>query len=370
MPHFMSRVGIITYHRAYNYGSALQAFALNYFLRKNNHKVETIDYRTKAQDDIYRIFTPVRSLLDLFRNIQTLFMYRKMTVHKKRFDQFIAEFIPVTEQIETRTELDELNERFDYFVVGSDQVWNARCPDFTDAYLLSFVRDKSKCISYAASIGTNQIIPSLRSNFTKHLTDFQAISMREQQGAVEIETVLGKSVKTVLDPVFLLDRDEWSLVENPNYKLKEPYILCYFIGDIPGMRAIAKEMKARTKLNLVVIFKNLRDYLYPCKKKYDAGPKEFVSLINGAEYVYTNSFHAIAFSLIYHKRFWVYTSPSRCESGSQSRIYNLLETLQLQERIIDHIPTDLDCEIDFPRVDSRINSLKTDSINFLKMNLR
>lgn len=71
--------------------------------------------------------------------------------------------------------------------------------------------------------------------------------MREQQGAVEIETVLGKSVKTVLDPVFLLDRDEWSLVENPNYKLKEPYILCYFIGDIPGMRAIAKEMKARTK---------------------------------------------------------------------------------------------------------------------------
>ena len=154
----MKNIGIITYHKAYNYGSILQSFALNKYLRENGFHVETIDFQTQKQKQIYEIFENNISVLSVLRNIQSLFELRKLETKKNRFDMFLLNNIPLSKSIfYTTEELAKKNFNYDYYISGSDQIWNPNCTDFDEAYLLSFIKDKTKCISYAPSIGVNSL---------------------------------------------------------------------------------------------------------------------------------------------------------------------------------------------------------------------
>lgn len=326
------QIGIITYHRSYNYGSALQAYALCSFLTKINHHVEMIDYKTERQQDLYRIYSNKKNLMSLARNFQSFFYHKKLITHKKRFDEFIEELIPVTKkQYCTETELRKENWSYDCFICGSDQIWNPNCIDFDTSYLLDFVADKSKCISYAPSIASN-LDEKWYKIFQNELVNYRKLSVREKSGAGIISKITNRDVETVLDPVFLLSREEWMQFVHEG---ETDYILCYFIGDIPGMRECAKELGKKYKKKLVVINKNLRDWLIPCEKNYDCGPKEFVSLIYNASVICTNSFHAVSFSLIFNKEFYVFVDQGA--KSAKSRILDLFEELNLS-------PGALNCE--------------------------
>lgn len=339
------RIGIITYHKAYNFGSVLQAYALNRYLRDLGHDVETIDFQTEKQANLYTLFEPVNSMFSIARNLQSVRFLRSLRLRRKRFDDFLREFIPTSETVYfSLSDLNNADLDYDLFICGSDQIWNPNCQDFDEAYLLAFVKDKTKCIAYAPSIASHDINPQYHSLFRSQLKDFESLSVREISGAAVISKIIGREPTVVLDPVFLLDADKWrKLITAP--PVKQKYIFCYFIGDVAGMRHFARKMRKATGLPLVVVYKNIRDELYRNIKIYSAGPVEFLSLIAHAEYICTNSFHAVAFSIIFKKKFWVFIDDANVQS-SMSRIVDFTRMTGLENRVL----TAKKCEVKFDEV--------------------
>lgn len=317
--------------RAINYGSALQAYALNAYLRKQDFDVYTIDYTTESQQSLYRIFEPLNGIMALCRNIHSLINYRKLTEHQHRFNSFIERFIPTTQRFHTAEQLNSYKFGADYYICGSDQIWNANCDDFDPNYMLSFVEDKRKCISYAPSLGSGGFSQRTTDAIKKYTGRFKALSSREEAGAEIISSQTGRSVSIVADPVFLLSAEEWKEIADRKL-LKQDYILGYFIGDRPGLRDFAHKMSKSTTMPVVVIYKNLRDIKFGFKNMYECGPTDFVSLVMHAKSVVTNSFHAVAFSLIFRKDFWVFTG----KGNTDSRIEGILDIVGLSGRIIDN----------------------------------
>lgn len=342
------KIGILTYHKNLNYGSVLQAYALHRYLRSLGHEVEVIDYHNAGQDTHNTIFEKTRSLKSLVRNIQALPYYRSLRLHKKKFEAFLEKRITLGQQDYTETsDLSNLNQRYSVFVCGSDQIWNPRSDHYSSAYLLDFVKDKRSCIAYAPSFGTGLLPPAFESTFASAVKDFFALSLREKSGIAYISRLTGREIACVPDPVLLLSRDEWLEIA-PKRLIKDPYILCYFIGDVEGMRAFARSMHKKTDLPLVVINKHHRDMFYPNKKYYSSGPEEFLSLVEHCDYVCTNSFHAVMYSLLFQKNFWVFTNAG--EGSASSRIVSILETVGLTDRILDSNtpwPEDPTIPIDF-----------------------
>ena len=323
-------IAIITYSRAYNYGSALQAYALNYFLSKLGYNVKTIDYTTKRQQAIYRIFEPYKGILSILRNLQSMLCYYKLYRHKHKFDEFVDKRIPQTKKISSTQQFVEMNEKYDYFICGSDQIWNAQCDDFDINYMLSFVKDKNKCIAYAPSLGAGADNPQTSKMIKQFASCFKAISSRETRSAEIIEKATCKKVQSVLDPVFLLSAEEWNEI-SASPIVTGDYILGYFIGDVVGMRDFAANVHRKWNMPVVVIYKNLRDMKYGFSNHYEAGPTDFITLVKNAKCVITNSFHAISFSLIFRVNFWTFVD----KTTSDSRIKGLLNDVGLSNRIID-----------------------------------
>ncbi len=362
------KVGIITYHRAYNYGSALQNYALSAYLRSEGVDAVTIDYQNENQKNMYKIFQPIKGAMSVLRNLQSFLYIKDLKLHKRRFDEFLSEHIPLTEKFDKNEELQVLNDCLDYFICGSDQIWNASCYDFDKSYLLDFVKDKKKCVSFAPSVAIAEIPEEWEIMFKKYVSDYKAVSLRENHGAEFVSKATEKPVSVLMDPVFLLTQEEWNKI-SVLPKIKKPYIFCYFIGDVRGMRDFAKKMREKTKLPLVVIYKNIRDMAYPNIKMYDSGPKEFLGLIKNAEYVCTNSFHATAFSIIFKKDFWAFTDVEKSIS-SGSRITNIASVFGLEDRVLNYTNMNIvDCKkrIEFTSEVERIRVEKSNEAkSFLK----
>ncbi|SHJ13721.1 polysaccharide pyruvyl transferase family protein [Parasporobacterium paucivorans] len=351
----MKNIGIITFHRALNYGSALQAYALNKYLNNQGYRAETIDFQTKAQKNLYSLMECSHSVMGKARNLHTMLFLPAVLVRRRRFDRFIEENVKHSKKrYHTSSELYRIGKKFDYYICGSDQIWNPYCTDFDEAYMLPFVEDKSRCISYAPSIGTSQIEEKYHFLFRDNLKGFKAQSTREEAGAHILEEITGTRPAVLPDPVFLLSRREWKKII-PARKIKKPYIFCYFIGNVAGMRSFAINMRKKTGMPLVVINKNLRDLLYWNKKMYDAGPKEFLSLLYYADFICTDSFHAAAFSAIFNKQFWIFVDKDKAFS-SKSRIYNIANKLGLENRVLTECSRNIrvDEPIDFKLCNERI----------------
>lgn len=324
------KISIITYLRAVNYGSALQAYALNQFLRDNGYDARTINYTTEAQQDLYKLFEPLRGIMSIARNLQSVFNFHKMREHNRRFQTFISDYIPTTKEVNETEALKKISYDSDYFVCGSDQIWNANCDDFDSNYMLSFVENKNQCIAYAPSLGGGVSSMATKNAIKNNTSDFKALSARENTGAQVVAEMTGRDVTTVADPVLLLSADQWRGIASPRLR-KGDYILGYFIGDVRDMRKFANDMRKKTGLQVVVIYKNLRDIKYGFKNLYESGPADFISLVMNSKGIVTNSFHAVAFSLVFKKDFWAFTG----KRNADTRITGLLNLLNLSDRIID-----------------------------------
>ncbi len=254
--------------------------------------------------------------------------YCKLTKHKKNFDKFLKDNVPMTAEMEG--DLESLNDDFDYFVCGSDQIWNVQCTDFNPNYMLSFVYDKHKCVAYAPSLGAGADNEATKENIAQYTSGFKALSSRETKSSAIIASATKRPVEDVVDPVFLLSSDEWAAI-SPDRIVKGDYILGYFIGDVDGMRDFARQLGKDKKMPVVVVYKNLRDLKYNFCNHYEVGPAEFVSLLRNATYVVTNSFHAVSFSLIFKKNFRVFVA----KGTSDTRVSDLLGDVGLCDRIAE-----------------------------------
>lgn len=365
----------ITCHDVYNYGASLQAYALQTFLEQNGHNVEIIDYLPDYKGRRYEWFkvddnnksklsraankfpflTPILGLIQHRRDFK---FYKR----KHEFDAFKAKFLHCTNvQYRNICDLNKNVPQADLYIAGSDQIWNTDMGNGNDAsYYLDFVNDKDRCIAYAASFGIGNV--GNKAPFVKNmLANFRAIAIRERKG-VEIANSLGYEAVNVLDPVFLLDKEDWGkLCKN---KRKKPYLLLYdFFHLNSNVEIIATKIAKEHKLEIVSVNAYMNSSY--AKNVNDAGPIEFLELIKNATFVVGTSFHATAFSIIFHREFIVCT----LDNKNNFRMKNLLESLEIENRFVTSIDNIPQTYINYDMVENNLVEMKKKSRKWLLENL-
>lgn len=330
----------ITCHRVYNYGASLQAFALQYYLEKLGHNVKIINFLPSfyfkydifdipKQSTFYKIVQFIPVLKYILGPITNRAMVRSYA-RKKAFDSFENKHLKLTEKTyHTSDELKNDPPNADAYICGSDQIWSPYFMNGSEpAFYLDFGSSLKKRISYAASFGAS-ILPEERKEFVKHkVSHIDCVSVREESGK-DILRDLGVYAIRVLDPVFLLSKEEWmklsSTCKRTNF---QDYILLYdFIGDAE-IGNFAKRMSKNTELPIVAI-NDLERNRYAHVNIDNAGPFDFVKMIADASIVISNSFHATSFAIIMEKDF--YSFPIKTQKSS-SRIQSMCKLVGLEDR--------------------------------------
>lgn len=369
----MKKVGLATCFLD-NYGACLQAYALSNTITSFGMECTILNY-TELEgyygDSIAErvknstLYNTVRCLLD--KKYRKTFKLGK--IRRPNFQSFRKKYLPLS--TEAYNEHSDLSDKgFDAVVCGSDQIWN---PTFYGAcnpfYYLSFVPKGVSKIAYAPSIGLSDIPECYTDDFKKYLSDFKAISVRENNAVELVKKYADKEAKWVLDPTMLLDGSSWSkLIDNKI--IEKPYIFCYLFGTQDYYKDAIENIRNKTGLEVVIIPFSERDLTNEYTKIYKAGPIEFLSLIKNAEYVLTDSFHATVFSLLFERPFYTLLRDNDNEEKSMnSRIYSLLSMVDKQERcVLKNNVSDFKIEpiLDYDCVRSRLKQLRDDSINFLQ----
>lgn len=370
------KIGIVTFHRAINYGAVLQAYALEKFIKNGLccKNVEIIDYQKQAQKEAYKLFRPNNSLLSIVQNLYTLLNINSLNAKYRKYRSFVEKYIDLSSNSydDTNTELlSKDSTRYSYLISGSDQIWNVRMSDFDESYFLAF-NNNAKKIAYAPSLGRLDFTPLEEEYFIRYLKTYNILSVREYQSREYLKKFYSKEIPVVIDPVFLISAQEWDEIAiKPNIPGK--YILFYSLGNVAGIRKFVKKLSRVTGIKVVTILKSLRDVFSGFETRFDAGPQDFLGLISNAEYVVTDSFHAVSFSLIYHRKFWAFSpSESAGERGSWTRIPNLLKIAGLENRILNADNCDsvnIYESIDFKKADSNLVPQIEKSKLFLRKSL-
>lgn len=359
----MKKIGILTFHRAVNYGAVLQTYALQHQIQNMGAECKVIDYQCDAIEDCYKPFRIEKE--QLFKSVLKLpFRYYWTLKRKRRFQNFLNTKIHLTQRYSS-SDLAACNSEFDTFITGSDQVWNSTLTKMDTTYLLDFVRDPCKKASYAASFGFDEIPEALKNTYEKLLSDFRQISVREQQGADIIRKLLNREVSVNIDPVLLLSQQEWQQVASP--VRQNDYIFVYTMEKTSTMINFIENLSQKTGCSIIWFTMGLRRPIREGKVQYihTGSPEQFVGYIAGAKYVVTNSFHGTAFSILFHKKFFVEYLPE--PSKANSRLENILNLFQLKERLILNGQNDLIQQgIDYNAVDRVLNEERKKAIHYLK----
>lgn len=330
----MKEIGVVTFHKAYNYGAKLQALALQYFLNTNGFNSTIIDYRCNSIEDGYKIVSKNLSLKNNFKKIYYFVRNPKILIKHKNFDMFDKKYLKVGKVYKNKNDLKKRYPQMDIYITGSDQVWNPKLTSgLDDIYTLNFGNKQTKRISYAASTGTPEIIKKYKDDFKKKLTNIDYISVRENDCAIELERTVGKKVFNAIDPTLLIDADAWNkIIENKDKVMKKKYILAYAPGNENYLYYKSIEKIAKLT-NLPVVHFRPFDNRIKAKKisKYSSGPSQFIDLIKNAEFVITTSFHGVAFSAIYNKKLFIILS------SYPNRLLNLIDKLNLSTLIVKDI---------------------------------
>lgn len=291
------KIGKITLDGYNNYGNVLQNYALNIIL-ENYGEVESIWHT--SEEVMPKTWwhwgwkEPIKFVLNYkgFRSKIFSDFHGMEMVRQGKIKDWCDRYISIRK---AQADLRELDHEYDYFVVGSDQVWNPYFSNLNHFFL--FFVPPEKRIAYAASISCPEISKNKLPIYEKGLVEMPFISMREQQGAYMVKEICGRDVPVLIDPTMLLSPNEWRKVSRqPAWYRGEDYILTYFLGRRPN---VVKGLGQATGLKVV----NLLDKeLY---EHYVTGPDEFLWAIEHAELVYTDSFHGTVFSILFNTPFVV-----------------------------------------------------------------
>lgn len=319
----MKTVCVVTWYKSDNFGTCLQAVALVKALEEMGYNSYMLAYgRRYTLKDFDRIFRKLKKKFRVQKGMKNKINSEKNDNIQRCINENLS-FVSV----KTKKEQKKTFEKIDCFIVGSDQVWN---PDhFDEVYLLDFVPKNIRKISYASSIGVEQFPEKLKSKYKKYLQRFDYISVREAKAAEVIQKLVNKDVNVVLDPTFLLDSTSWHLFAQKarlEKNLPPKYILAYFVGNNILHWEEVRSISQATNLPVVVLpleNTDCGDDFLRCKT---AGTYEFVALIEGAELVCTDSFHACAFSINLNKQFIAFRRFKKTDVKSQnSRLDELFD---------------------------------------------
>ena len=331
------KIGIITFHASFNYGSMLQAYALHKVLSDMEHDVEIINFRSTQQREMYHhpinLNSPEWSKFHmLIHYIIHIKEYIPQIKKWNRYNSFLENYLVHTKEFHSLEELYSYNFQYDFLFIGSDQIWNTNCRDFSEAYWGNFCNDKTKKIAYAPSMGRNP--ESLDSNYIKEqIKNFQVISVREERTKkILIDNHISSEVFITLDPTLLLNVSDYDVFAGETPLIKGDYI--YFYDPFIRPKYLQTALYLGEKIGLKIVV----DRIYP-KRFYEknknvliytkTGPKEFLNLIKYAKYIIGHSLHAVLFSILYKKDFYA------LDGDTDSRMHNILELLGLNNRAIN-----------------------------------
>ena len=363
----MKKIATITFHASHNYGSVLQAYALAKVIENQGCNVKILNYRTAEQKKCYTLYRKYRGFKGALRNVYQRLISKKLKNRYKAFEHFINKILPVTEEINDYNGLKKFASEFDCYVCGSDQIWNPACLDFSTAYYLDFVEDK-KCVAYAPSLGKGEFDSEHKKLIKGLLENVDYISVREKQGKALLETLTEKPVELVCDPVVLLGKQGWESVI-PDIDVKKPYMFVYFLENNHGDRSYIDLISKTLGLKVVILNENVKDVFKNYIKKYDAYPLEFISLIKNAKFVYTNSFHATAFSTMFNVPCAsMIAKVENVKNNNDSRKIDFLTALGLEKSIKKSLTKEEILELfktDFIKANEELEKLREKSKNYL-----
>lgn len=350
------KIGIITWHNMQNYGSMLQVYALQKVLEQRGHTVKVIDYRNFVPS---RLKARVFNFSKLTKKIKILMTKGKW----KYFLKFQNKYLNLTRLILTNNELKKIGQQFDCYICGSDQIWSPNVFDKT--YFLDFVPNQKIKIAYSPSVVIDGYNEEQKEILNKELRQFKAISLRENKGSQIIKNITGIDCKVNLDPTLLLEKSDWEkLAENP--KVEEPYLLCYMLNYNKEQIEIVRQIAETNNLKIINIGE---DDVGIGEWDINVGPQEFLTYVNGASIVCTDSYHGTLFSINFNKQFYTFERFKNDDTINQNdRIYEVLEKLDLSNRIVTNSCYSKEV-IEFSSVNNKLKKYREESLQFINENI-
>lgn len=306
-PNSEKKLGVLTFHRAENYGSVMQAYALQKYLKeKMGIRNELIDYVPDGQEEFYKLFVPITNIRNLIGNFLKLSIVKKYRKRRVAFENFLQRNLEISEKkYSSFEEGTVLSDTYFCVITGSDQIWNTECVDFSWEYLLEGVSGLKK-VSYAASMGGGRL--SEKNRYKKCLEEYATISVREEYAADIINQMFSGSAKAEVsvDPTLLLDKKDYDKIAAPR-RIEGDYIFLYSVYHDDQLLHAVKAMRKKWGLPIITLISRNNSYkvlFNGIKLAKEEGPEDFLSYIKYAKFVLTNSFHGSVFSLIYGKEFY------------------------------------------------------------------
>lgn len=334
------RCEIITIN-SINYGNRLQNYALQEILKKLGLKVTT----NRIEDNVTKRL--LKELLKCLRNKYYCDYYARFDVKNIKY------------RYTSRDKIE--SESIDYFIAGSDQIWNPNFDFNSEREFLTFAPSRKK-IAYAASTGISELSNEEKSKFRNYLKDFRAISVRENDASEMLSDLLEKKPEVVLDPTLLLTIEDWKkIIAQSQVKIEKPFIVKYFLG-IRSEKIERKINDFATKKGYEIIDVSNRNCPYPI------GPAEFVYLLSNSTINYVDSFHGTVFSILFNKSFYTFSRPNEHGYGNMnSRFETVFSRFPLKERyIFDVDKINFSEQLEYDETNKILEYERKKSIAFLK----
>lgn len=322
------KIGTITTHMADNYGAVLQAYALSTYINKFS-PCEIINYFPEYAREKYGLKRQIKSIKSIPYSIYDSFHLQERRIRKERFSAFRKDYLNLSPEINTTSELRNISSDYKKIIAGSDQIWNPLLHKFDSNYFLTFCAEGVSKYGYAPSFGISKLNNKQKKIVKLRCEGFKDVAFREKSGVQIAEDLFNKRFRCVLDPVFLLDNDDW-LKLLPDVAPAKPYYLCYYLSDPRNSIKHVVNMGKKDGFDVISIGYSIKDFANSAKKIYDLGPLEFLAYIYHAECIYTDSFHATAFSIIFNKPF--YTRIDGKNAKRSDRIISLIDSVGLTDR--------------------------------------
>lgn len=357
------KTGILTFHRAHNYGAVLQCYALQEILKRRGHEVHVIDYRQPWIEEFYK-FLSWRILRMKASSVSGLVEYVKsdlkkfiVSPHRKSFfEDFRSTYLNVTSPCGKI----DLPQDFDYYVIGSDQLWSLHClgGETDDVYMGDFPHmEGSRVIGYAISADLKSV-EEISDRLPEWRKNFDALSMREKEIADKVAVLSGSPCDVCLDPTLLTDPEIWDPVIDDRWASRK-YVLVYEVRWKKDTRGLLKKKAEELAAQIgedceVIVLSGMR---YPVK--------DFVSLFKYARHVVTTSFHGIVFSILFETPFHAFP----LWGGYDLRYKELLYSLGAEDRLVDFDDVLKPGQMDFTEIHRRLGERQKASLEFISKNI-
>lgn len=356
------KIGLLTFHCAQNYGAVLQCYATQEFLKSKGYDVEVVDYRPDYLLRPYRLFNiqrlacgnPVKSCINL---IKELIQFPRRGYRQWAYRRFANKYLSLSA---TATK-DTIPAYYDTYLVGSDQIWNPRLTHgFDDAYFcrFAFPKENKRYIAYAASMEAKELSAEAKQFYQETLNHFDAVSVREGDLAKLLQPLTSRPIPQVLDPTLMADPHIWNTFATQR-TTKKKYVVIYQGRSNKESERIAKDIAKQVGGEVIIL--STWFSLSRGEKHRNIAPEKFVNIIRNAACIITTSFHGTAFSIIFNRPFYTI----RMNDGADTRSQSLLESLNLQDRMISTDSTPVFTPIDYSEANTKLCKLRNESQEFL-----